>query len=41
VIAGMDVADKIANVPRDGRDNPNDRVEMKVSIATRAEALKK
>ena len=40
VIAGMDVADKIANVPRDGRDNPNDRVEMKVSITTRAEALK-
>jgi len=41
VIAGMDVADKIANVPRDERDNPLDRVEMKVSIATRAEALKK
>ena len=40
VIAGMDVADKIANVPRDERDNPNDRVEMKVSITTRAEALK-
>jgi cyclophilin family peptidyl-prolyl cis-trans isomerase len=41
VIAGMDVADKIANVPRDARDNPNDRVEMKVTIMTRAEALKK
>jgi peptidyl-prolyl cis-trans isomerase B (cyclophilin B) len=41
VIAGMDVADKIANVPRDERDNPNDRVEMKVTITTRAEALKK
>jgi cyclophilin family peptidyl-prolyl cis-trans isomerase len=41
VIAGMDVADKIANVPRDGRDNPNDPVSMKVSITTRAEALKK
>jgi peptidyl-prolyl cis-trans isomerase B (cyclophilin B) len=41
VIAGMDVADKIANVPRDARDNPNDRVEMKVAIMTRAEALKK
>ena len=25
VIAGMDVADKIANVARDERDNPNDR----------------
>lgn len=41
VIVGMDVADKIANVPRDERDNPNDRVEMKVSLTTRAEALKK
>jgi peptidyl-prolyl cis-trans isomerase B (cyclophilin B) len=41
VISGMDVADKIANVPRDERDNPTDRVEMKVSITTRAEALKK
>lgn len=42
VIAGMDVADKIAGVPRDGRDNPNDKVEMtKVSITTRAETLKK
>lgn len=41
VIAGMDVADKIASVPRDERDNPNDRVEMKVSFTTRAEALKK
>jgi len=42
VIAGMDVADKIAAVPRDARDNPNDKVEMtKVYITTRAEALKK
>ena len=41
VIAGMDVADKIVNVPRDTRDNPNEKVEMKVSIATRADALKK
>ena len=32
VVKGMDVADKIVNVPRDGRDNPNNRVEMKVSI---------
>jgi len=40
VIAGMDVADKIVSVPRDGRDNPNDKVEMKVSITTRSEALK-
>ena len=42
VIAGMDVADKIVNVPRDARDNPNDPVVMtKVSITTRAETLKK
>jgi cyclophilin family peptidyl-prolyl cis-trans isomerase len=41
VIAGMDVADKIAAVPRDARDNPNEKVEMKVIITTRAEALKK
>jgi cyclophilin family peptidyl-prolyl cis-trans isomerase len=41
VIAGMDVADKIVNVPRDPRDNPNEKVDMKVSIVTRDEALKK
>jgi cyclophilin family peptidyl-prolyl cis-trans isomerase len=41
VIAGMDVADKIANVPRDPRDNPNEKVEMKISITARTEALKK
>jgi len=32
VVSGMDVADKIVNQPRDPRDNPNDRVEMKVTI---------
>jgi hypothetical protein len=26
----MEVADKIVNAPRDGRDNPKDRIEMKV-----------
>jgi peptidyl-prolyl cis-trans isomerase B (cyclophilin B) len=41
VISGMDAVDKIVGVPRDGSDNPNDKVEMKVSITTRAEALKK
>jgi cyclophilin family peptidyl-prolyl cis-trans isomerase len=42
VIAGMDVADKIVAVPRDGRDNPNEKVEMtKVYLTSRAEALKK
>jgi peptidyl-prolyl cis-trans isomerase B (cyclophilin B) len=32
VISGMNVADKIVNQPRDKRDNPNERVEMKVKI---------
>ena len=32
VIAGMDVADKIVDSPRDDRDNPIDRIEMKVTI---------
>jgi peptidyl-prolyl cis-trans isomerase B (cyclophilin B) len=42
VISGMDAVDKIVSVPRDPRDNPNEKIEMtKVSIATRAEALKK
>jgi peptidyl-prolyl cis-trans isomerase B (cyclophilin B) len=41
VITGMDVADKIVNVPRDPNDNPLEKVEMKVAITTRAEALKK
>ncbi len=29
VIAGMDVADKIVNEPRDSNDNPNNRMEIK------------
>lgn len=41
VIAGMDVADKIAGVPRDMHDNPNEKVEMKFSITTRAAATTK
>jgi len=32
VVSGMEVADKIVNVKRDGRDNPLDRVEMTVTI---------
>ncbi len=32
VVSGMDVADKIVNQPRDSRDNPNERIEMKVKI---------
>jgi peptidyl-prolyl cis-trans isomerase B (cyclophilin B) len=31
-ISGLDVVDKIVNQPRDPRDNPNERVEMKVKI---------
>lgn len=30
VISGMEVADQIVNLPRDGRDNPKERVEMQV-----------
>src|SRR5512147_2963444 len=32
VVRGMEIADKIVNAPRDGGDNPNDRVEMKVRV---------
>lgn len=32
VVSGMDVADKIVSQPRDKKDNPNDRIEMKVRI---------
>jgi peptidyl-prolyl cis-trans isomerase B (cyclophilin B) len=35
VVEGMDVADKIVNEPRDARDNPNERVEMTVTIEER------
>ena len=32
VVSGMDVVDKIVSQPRDTRDNPEERVEMKVKI---------
>jgi len=32
VVSGMDVVDKIVSQPRDGRDNPNERIEMKVEV---------
>lgn len=32
VVSGMDVVDKIVNQPRDSRDNPLERVEVKVKI---------
>jgi len=35
VTKGMDVADRIVSLPRDGRDNPLKRVEIKVEIRIR------
>jgi len=32
VVSGMEVADKIVSQPRDGRDNPTERIEMKIMI---------
>jgi len=32
VVSGMDVVDRIVNQPRDRRNNPYDRVEMKIRI---------
>ena len=32
VVKGMGVADKIVSEPRDNRDNPNERIEMQVTI---------
>jgi peptidyl-prolyl cis-trans isomerase B (cyclophilin B) len=32
VVKGMEVADKIVSAPRDGRDNPNERIEMKIRL---------
>ena len=32
VTGGLEVADKIVGSPRDGRDNPNERIEMKVRL---------
>ncbi len=32
VVSGMDVADKIVNQPRDSRDNPLERIEIKVKV---------
>ena len=35
VISGMDVVDKIIDSPRDNKDNPIDRIEMKVKVVNR------
>jgi peptidyl-prolyl cis-trans isomerase B (cyclophilin B) len=32
VVSGMNVADKIVSQPRDKKDNPNERIEIKVRI---------
>ena len=32
VVSGIEVADKIVGQPRDSKDNPNDRIEIKVKI---------
>jgi peptidyl-prolyl cis-trans isomerase B (cyclophilin B) len=32
VVSGMEVADTIVSQPRDGNDNPNDRIEMKIKL---------
>jgi peptidyl-prolyl cis-trans isomerase B (cyclophilin B) len=32
VVSGMEVADKIVSQPRDKRDNPLERIEMKVKV---------
>jgi peptidyl-prolyl cis-trans isomerase B (cyclophilin B) len=33
VVSGMEVADKVVSMKRDGRDNPLERVEMTISIS--------
>ena len=35
VLSGMTVADQIVNAPRDRKDNPNERIEMKVKVINR------
>ena len=35
VLLGMAVADQIVNAPRDKRDNPDERIEMKVKVVNR------
>ena len=35
VVEGQSIIDQIVNVPRDRRDNPNDRIEMTVRLEKR------
>ena len=39
VIKGLDIIDKIVSVPRDKRDNPNQRIEMTVQVMNYQEYL--
>ena len=32
VVSGIEVVDKIVSQPRDPKDNPNERIEMKVKV---------
>jgi peptidyl-prolyl cis-trans isomerase B (cyclophilin B) len=32
VTRGIEIADQVVNAPRDSRDNPNERIEMKVRV---------
>jgi peptidyl-prolyl cis-trans isomerase B (cyclophilin B) len=32
VVSGMEAVDKIVSAPRDGRDNPNERIEMTMKV---------
>jgi len=41
VVSGMEVAEKIVGQPRDRRDNPDERIEMKVKIVEEKEEDKK
>ncbi len=36
VVSGIEVVDKIVSQPRDGNDNPDERIEMKVKIEEKA-----
>lgn len=38
-IDGFDVIDEIVKQPRDARDNPNERIEIKVEIVKRSEVM--
>jgi len=39
VLKGLDVVDQIVNSPRDGKDNPHERIEMKVKIVPKNEVV--